>query len=85
MKSVNVTLPEDLYSEIREFAQSRNVPTTVVVRQAVDSWLRSQKLESRKRAIAEYARDMAGTASDLDPDLEAAGVEHLLQTTAPFK
>lgn len=32
------------------------------------------------QAIAEYAREMAGTPADLDEDLERAGAEHLLLT-----
>jgi|HubBroStandDraft_6_1064221.scaffolds.fasta_scaffold313539_3 hypothetical protein len=31
-------------------------------------------------AIAAYAEQMAGTAFDLDRDLESAAVEHLLNT-----
>ena len=31
--------------------------------------------------IAAYATEMAGTDFDLDPDLEAAGIEHLVAHT----
>jgi hypothetical protein len=34
------------------------------------------------QALAEYATQHAGTESDLDADLEAASVEHLLQETS---
>lgn len=34
--------------------------------------------DERARRIAEYAREFGGTEFDLDPDLEAAGIEALL-------
>lgn len=85
MKSRNVPLPEDLYAEIRAFAAASDVPAAELVRQAVDSWLRDHKRESRKSAIADYAREMAGTRFDLDSELEAASAQHMLQTTTPAK
>ncbi|BDC51547.1 hypothetical protein F183_A38630 [Bryobacterales bacterium F-183] len=83
MKNVNVPLPEDLYAEIRAVATATNVPAADVVREAVDTWLHAQKRESRKKAIADYAREMAGTSFDLDRDLEAATAEHLRHSTVP--
>ncbi len=32
-----------------------------------------------QQTLAAYVRQMAGTAADLDTDLEAAGIEHLLR------
>ena len=32
------------------------------------------------QAVREYAEQHAGTDADLDPDLEAAGIEHLLES-----
>jgi len=47
------------------------------------SWHHSGVNESeraeRQRAIAEYAAAMAGTEFDLDPGIEAAGIENLLK------
>lgn len=37
-----------------------------------------QESQDRREAIAAYAEEMAGTAFDLDHDLESAAVEHLL-------
>ena len=36
---------------------------------------------ARKKALREFALQHAGTDLDLDPDLEAAGIKHLLETT----
>ncbi len=42
-------------------------------------WLREQVRRARHEAIAAYAAEMAGTEFDLDPELEAAGIESLLK------
>src|ERR1017187_5007514 len=44
------------------------------------AWLRRQMRKARHDAIAAYAAEMAGTNLDLDPELEPAGVEHLLNS-----
>jgi hypothetical protein len=42
---------------------------------------RSEQLrKARHDQIAAYAAEMAGTEFDLDPDLEAAGIEQLIVT-----
>ena len=50
----------------------------------VDAFLdRLSRTPSRaaiQQALREYALQYAGTDADLDPDLEAAGIEHLLKT-----
>jgi hypothetical protein len=37
-------------------------------------------LLSHAEALADYARRAGGPADDLDPELEAAGIDHLLAT-----
>ena len=61
-------------------AQRSKVPATTLAREAIDSWLRQQQRKARHEAIAAYAKEMAGTPLDLDPDLEAAGIDHLVKT-----
>jgi hypothetical protein len=46
----------------------------------VDSLLRQQLRKTRYESIAAYAAEMAGTDLDIDSDLEAAGIEHLIRT-----
>ena len=60
-------LPHDRLAEVEKF---------------VDSLSRKPALDraALDKAISDYAREHAGTDADLDPDLEAAGIEHLLQT-----
>jgi hypothetical protein len=83
MKNFHLPLPEDTYSHLKAEAQRANVPATILAREAIDAWLRQQFRQARHKAIAEYAAEAAGTRSDLDPDLELAGIEHLVKTNRP--
>ncbi|HCC55707.1 MAG TPA: hypothetical protein DEQ47_00300 [Solibacterales bacterium] len=80
MKNFHLPLPEQTYKELRAEAERAQVPATTLAREAIDIWLRQQWKKTRHDAIASYARQMAGTEFDLDPALEAAGVEHLLKS-----
>jgi hypothetical protein len=49
-----------------------------VAREAIEAWIKERERQAVHDAIAEYATEMAGTAADLDEDLERAAVDHLL-------
>lgn len=78
MKNLHVPLPQPLYQRLRAEAKRENRPATVLVREAIDLWLAEQYRASVHDEIASYARTVAGTSDDLDPDLEAASVEHVV-------
>jgi hypothetical protein len=80
MKNFHLPLPEQTYTRLRAEAERTKVPATTLAREAVDWWLRQQSRKARQEAIAAYAMEMAGTHLDLDPDLESAGIEHLVRT-----
>jgi hypothetical protein len=80
MKNFHLPLPEQTYSRLRAEAERAQVPATALAREAIDWWLRQQLRKARHDQIASYAAEMAGTHLDLDPDLEAAGIEHLVKT-----
>ena len=80
MKNFHVPLPEQTYDRLRAAAERARVPATALAREAIDSWLRQQLRKARHDAIASYAAETAGTNLDLDADLEAAGIEHLVKT-----
>jgi hypothetical protein len=80
MKNFHLPLPEQTYAHLRAAAELAQVPATALAREAIDWWLREQLRKSRHDQIAAYATEMAGTVLDLDPDLEAAGIEHLVKT-----
>jgi hypothetical protein len=85
MKNFHLPLPDQTYIDLRAEAERAQVPATVLAREAIDSWLRQQLRKARHDRIAAYAVEMAGTDLDLDPDLEAAGVEHLVKTSRTTK
>ena len=59
----------------------KDFPATTLARQAIDTWLADQARMARFEAIAAYAKRNAGTEFDLDPTLEAAGIEFLLSAS----
>lgn len=80
MKNFHLPLPDDTYEHLRSVAERSKVPATTIAREAIDFWLRQQLRKARHDAIAAYAAELAGTALDLDSNLEAAGIEHLMAT-----
>jgi predicted transcriptional regulator len=80
MKNFHVPLPDETYNDLRIAAQRSKVPATTIAREAIDSWLRQELRRARHDAIASYAAAVAGTSLDLDVELEAAGVEHLVKS-----
>ncbi len=79
MKSFHVPLPQETYTRLMAEAKRTQVPATALARDAINVWLRQQVRKARYEAIAAFAKESAGTSFDLDSDLEAAGIEHLLQ------
>ena len=79
MKNFHLPLPERTYADLRAEAERAQVPATALAREAIDWWLRQQVRKARHDRIAAYAAQMAGTDLDLDADLEAAGIEHLVK------
>lgn len=80
MKNFHLPLPENTYAHLRAEAERAQVPATTLAREAIDWWLRQQLRNARHDAIAAYAAEVADTPLDLDPDLESAGIEHLVKT-----
>lgn len=79
VKNFHLPLSEQTYQELRTQTERMQVPATTLAREAIDLWLRQQLRRARHDAIASYAAEVAGASLDLDPDLEAAGIEHLVK------
>jgi hypothetical protein len=83
MKNFRVPLPEQTYARLlMKEAERTQAPATALAREAIEWWLRQQSWRTRHQQIAAYAAEMAGTNFDLDPDLEATGIEHLVNTAS---
>ena len=80
MRNFHLPLPEQTYTHLRAEAERAQIPATALAREAIDWWLQERLRKARHEQIAIYATEMAGTDLDLDPDLEAAGIEHLMKT-----
>jgi hypothetical protein len=85
MKNFHVPLPEETYDHLRIAAARSKVPATALAREAIDFWLRHQMRKARHDAIAAFAVDAVGSSLDLDDELEAASVEHLVRTSRASK
>jgi len=80
MKNFHLPLPEKTYDELRAEANKENIPTTALAREAIDAYLKERRRAETDRAIAAYACAAAGTTQDLDPLLESAAVEFLIES-----
>jgi hypothetical protein len=80
MRDFHLPLPEWTYAHLRAEAERAQVPATALAREAIDLWLQRQLHKARHHQIAAYAAELAGTPLDLHPDLEAAGIEHVVKT-----
>jgi len=78
-RHIHLLMKEDLYENLRTEAKRAGVPATAVAREAISEYLTKKKREALENAITEYAEKHAGTDVDLDPALEAASVEFLLE------
>ncbi len=79
-KNFHVPLPDDTYLALREAAERLKKPATQIVRDVVESWIKEWKKEILRQELVAYVETNAGSRYDLDPELEAAGVDHLLKT-----
>ena len=80
MRNFHLPLPDKLYRDLRAEAQRSSRPATALARQAIEIWLRHRRRLIRHQGIAAYAAEHAGSVLDLDSQLEAASIEHLLAT-----
>ena len=70
-------LPDDVDQALRDEAAAIKRAATAIARQAIKTWLRERKKTVLREAIATYAAEHGGTPADLDPELEAAGLQML--------
>ncbi len=76
-KNLHVPLSGSLHGRLREAAEQTGRPATVLAREAIEAYLCQLHKESIDSRLTEWAREMAGTEFDLNPDLEEASLEFL--------
>lgn len=82
VKKMNLPLPPRLHTALLGEARRRRVPATRLVRSVLEDWVVRQQRELEAAEIRRFASELAGTDLDLDPELEAAGVEELRKVPA---
>jgi predicted transcriptional regulator len=81
--NLHVLLDEDLHRRLHSAATRKQRPATTLARDAIRRWVEEEERAVRHAGIAAYAAASAGTGDDLDPELEASAVEHLLDGRSP--
>jgi hypothetical protein len=56
-----------------------------MVREVLQAWVERLRADALHSEIARYAAERAGTSVDIDPELEAAGIESLVAKPAKVK
>jgi ubiquinone biosynthesis protein UbiJ len=77
-KNFHLPLPQALYDELRAAAREVDQPATKLAQELMRTGLDEWRRVRRRQQIAAYARQVAGTRDDLDPELEAAGISSLV-------
>jgi hypothetical protein len=73
-KNFHVPLPDGLYDELRAAAKEADQPATKFAQELMRVGLSEWRRTRRRAQIAAYAREVAGSSEDLDPELERAGL-----------
>ena len=76
--NIHVPLSTDIHTRLKAEAKRSGRPATVLVREAIETWLEERERAALHHAIAHYAQAVAGTSDDLDAEMEKAAAEYLL-------
>lgn len=80
MKHLHLPLSEPLHAALMREAQVSGQAATALVREALEKLLAERERQALDAALNAYIQSESGGPNDLDEALEAAGVEHLLET-----
>ena|ERR1043166_7128439 len=84
-KNFHVPLPSTLYEALHTSARDMGQPATRFAQELMQAGLEQWHRARRREQITAYARQIAGTADDLDPALEQAGIDAPAQGEIPGK
>lgn len=79
-KNFHLPLAEGVYFDLQKIASERGRSATEFAREAIQERIKREKRRRIEEEISEYARKHAGSSVDLDPGLEAEGIEHLTRS-----
>lgn len=78
VRTLHLPLADDLHEAPRREARVEHRPATELARDALAAWLHARQLERAAGEIRQFAMAHPGSDLDIDPDLERAGLGHLL-------
>ena len=81
-KNFHLPLPADMYARLRDASSRLGAPATELAREAIAEWLREEKRRVLRAGLAAFVDIHAGTEWDLDPAVEAAGIESISRLPA---
>jgi hypothetical protein len=84
-KNFHIPLDEELHERLRREAVRSGRPATDLAREAIEASLAQRARTLLHEEIAGYATAVAGSAADLDPELEQVAVEQLTAKAAVSK
>lgn len=76
-RNFHLPVQPDLYDALLAEARRAGRPATEVAREALRYWIEMRRRLETERFLQAYIDAVAGTPQDLDPELEAAGLESL--------
>lgn len=79
-RNLHVPLTEDLDRKLRAEAARTGEPATQIAREGIRTFLELRRRRAIREAIQSYAHSIAGTREDLDPEIESAAIESLLES-----
>lgn len=79
MKHLHLPLSGGLHASLMQEARASGQAATALVREAIERLLIERQRQALEAALDAYIRAESGGPHDLDEELEAAGVEHLLK------
>lgn len=79
----HLPLPPEIHEMLRQEVERSGQPATTLAREALRDWLVQKRRERLHAEIAAFAEAHAGTALDLDEDLEKAGIEAIRNESRP--
>ena len=78
MRTFHLPLSDEMYDALRDEAAAEHRPATEVVRDALSRGIQAQRRQRLADEIRLFAEAEAGTALDLDTELEAASIASLI-------
>lgn len=77
MKNLHIPISESVHAVLMAHAKATGESATSLARGAIEHLAKEIEREQIRAEIAAFAAEYAGTEWDLDPELEAAGLECL--------